>query len=1059
MYQIITAAGEDSNVQKHPFRSIFSAYDTVLAQNGIDPDHDQIYLRFLLRLGGARTAGKTLYESFESLLADLGIQIEINTEENEVQDVTRSFNAAFENSSNRQTRSEAGSDAGVRSRRASFHSMADGGAEGGRLNGLRSSSRASVAGKQHDRIREPRERPSTRATFRPSERLEQRPRQSAVQPARGRLTAKEFAGNLQHYQRRHASTSNTRTSNQYGRPTLDHNTRAHSGYRPRPYAQQGPPSILSDSRDNFDDNRQNLKAADREDRLTGYHEEAYRADSRELFYQPTETQLLRDAEAFQHFRLRSVLTNVLDRWQARTLDHQDSQDRLNYIARTHDAGILLRQSFDIWRGHVQSRMQIAATERYYYQQEQRADRARDLYLMTKAFTHWYQVVRERIKLAAEARKQILRVKYFNAWLELTVVNQRQVQRHRQHKYLSHWKQRYLTAVGSSCTASLTRNQSLLKAGYWNWFWSFCERRAPQWHDTRLRGSVFEHWYISSRQRIYHTHSVNVQRDELVKKKRFSDWLQRTRFVLSQVKKADSFNRQRTTDRSILTCRRAIRYAPVSRQVANMVDWRIAGCTFAILVKRIRIERRAQKVDQLRVMRKAWTAWNDCLRWQTLENQIDDRVLVQALYRWVLGERCALQQRLRQQRHMRGYFHRLLQHSRDQATRQEGIVRGFEKARRARFAKTILLQWHDSASAHRRDEQVAFEFEAPRIGHGAITAWTARVDHVRKLDSWAADASYYFRTVRFLKQWRAASAESKRRKVHEAYVQVRRRNKMKLATGCLEIWRNRAHTIMDMQDQAQSRRQQQLVQYATGLFDAWRDKYYFLADQQDQTNADFAQRFAHNQLDKWIARHRGQEKLEELAAVNAELRIANIAFGWLHKLHLRMIELKGRESNAENFRRLYTKRRFHNLLRQWHGKVAKRQDQPLPPPHFSSRARRVGKRPEGEGQDDAANRAEEWTAFDEGFDLGDWIPAVEAQASSTPLPVYLSTPSKRAARARGLVRMSTTPAGTPFATRLRSQLNRQPQSARRGEPARSVAGFNASTFGSIPETLPRTPGGS
>ncbi|KAL8873409.1 MAG: hypothetical protein Q9174_001119 [Haloplaca sp. 1 TL-2023] len=1053
---IITAAGEDSNVHRHPFRSIFSAYDTVLAQNGIDPDHDQIYLRFLLRLGGARTTGKTLYESFESLLAELGIQIEINTEENEIQDVTRSFSAAVENSINRHTRSEAESDSGVRSRRASFHSMADGEAEGGRHNGLRSSSRASVAARQRGKTRDSRERPSTRATLRPSERLEQPPRHSAVQPARGRLTAKEFAGNLQHYQRRHASASNTRTSAQYGRQILEHDARAHSGYQPNPYNEQGPPSISPDSREIFNDNRQDIEVEGHENRFTGHHEEAYRTDPRELFYQPTDTQLLRDAEAFQHIRLRAVLIKVLNSWHARTWNHRDAQDRMNYVARTHDAGILLRQSFDIWRGNAQSKVQNAANERYYHQQEERAYRARDLYLMTKAFTHWYQVVRERIKFAVEARKQILRVKYFSAWLELTVGNQYQVQRHRQRKFLLHWKQRSLNAVGSSSKASLTRDHSLLKAGYWKWFWSFCERRAPQWHDTRLRGSAFSHWYISSRQRIYHTYNVHVQRDERVKKKCFSDWLQKTRVVRSQAKKADSFNRQRTTERSILTCRRAIRYAPVSRQVSNMADWRIAGCTFAILVKRIRTEKQAQKVDQLRVMRKAWTTWNDCLRWQTLENQIDDRVLVQALYRWVLAERCALQQRLRQQRHVRGCFHRLVQRGREQASKQGGIVREFEKARQARLVKTIFGRWHDSADARHQDGQIAFEFEAPRIGHGAITAWTARVTHVKKLESWATDASYYFCTVRFLKQWRAASAESKRRKVHEAYVQVRRQNKMKLAAGCLETWRNRTNTVVDMHNHAQSHGQQQLVQYATRLFDHWRNRYYFLTDRQDQTTTDLAQRLVHDQLDKWITRRREQGRLEELASVNAELRIANIALGWLHKLHLRMIELKGRESNAESFRRLYTKRRFHNLLRHWHGKVAKRQDQPLPPPAFSSRARRVGKRPEGEGQDDVANGAAERTDFDEDFDLGEWIPAMEAQASSTPLPGYLSTPSKRAARARGLVRMSTTPIGTPFAARLRSQLSRQPQSVRRGDFARSVARFNDSTFGTVPETLPRTP---
>ncbi|KAL8736927.1 MAG: hypothetical protein Q9181_002192 [Wetmoreana brouardii] len=1061
LYQIITAAEQDSDLQAHPFRSIFAAYDAVLAQHGLDPDHDQIYLRFLLRLGGNRQSGKALYENFESLLAELGIQIEINTEENEIQDVTRSINATIENSPDLQTRSEAGSHSGIRSRRASFHSMAEAETDGSKPTRIRSSSRASITGFHRNQLGTYKDRPSTRATVRPTERSDRRslPWQPAAEPTRGRLTAREFASNLQHYQRRHASASDTQKHVQTDRRTTRRRTRTQSAQRSLIQPEANLPSVNSDSQGIWEEEEHERDGVELHNRLSGNYEQAYRADHRELFYQLNETQLLRDVDTFQHFRMRAVLRKAISRWRVVTLDSRKVHDLMDHRARNYDLGILLRQSFDLWRGKLQLNLQAAVTERYYLQLEQRAHKARDLYLVTKAFTHWQQVAFDRVNYVKEARHQSLRVKYFNAWLEYTVVNQQKVRRQGQRRPYSLWHQRYSTSMQQSGKASLTRTRNLLKAAYWKWFWSFCERRAPQWHDGRLRSSVFSHWVLSSQRSSYREYEVTVRRDHVVKKACFTKWLQQARFTQSKSKEADIFRRQKIAARWLLEWRKAIRYAPLVRQVTNMADWRIAGSRFASLVNIVRTEQQANKVNELRVMRNAWTAWNDRLRWQTLEDQIDDRVLVQALYRWVLAERCILQQRLREQRLMHTCLRKFIDGYRARETTRRAICDDLAKKRQVRILRSIVHGWRHRVNVCLRDAQVAFDFEAPRIAQGAISAWTARRNHLCKLEKWAVDASYYFRTVRFIRLWRAAAAEAKRRKIRDAYAQVRRQNKMKLARSCLQIWGDRTQRITDMGEHSRSYDQSRLLGIGTSLFDYWRNRHSFLVDRQNQTTTEFDQRFAHNQLDKWIERHRSHAQKDELARVNAELRISNIAFGWLHKLHLRVIELKGRENNAESLRRWYEKRHFHNLLRQWHEKVAKRRDQPLPPPVFSSRVRRLGLRSEAEGQEEAAGRAEEWTAFDEGFDLGDWIPALDAQASSTtPLPGYLSTPSKRAARARGLVRMSTTPAGTPFAARLRSQLGKEPRSVRRADLGRSNAGFSGSAFGPIPETSPRTPGG-
>ncbi|KAL8940426.1 MAG: hypothetical protein Q9216_002831 [Gyalolechia sp. 2 TL-2023] len=1061
LYEIITCAEKDSSVHAHPFRSIFTAYDNVLARHGLDPDHDQIYLRFLLRLGEKRQIGETLYQSFELLLAELGIQIEINPEENEIQDVTRSLNAAIDNSPQPHTRSETGSDTGLRSRRASFHSLTHRRDEVVETARVRSSPRASVTDNQRDQIMLPRHRPSTRASTRPSERTGQRSlsAQYAPHPARGRLSASEFADNLQHYQRRNASASSTRTTAQRDHSVFNRNPGARSAQRPLIQPEVSPPSPGFGSGESVSEEEQSEVEFDRQKRRTERPKQLYHVDRRELYYRPTETQLVRDAETFQHFRIRALMRVSIGRWRRIALQSKQEHDQMAQIALSHDFGILLRQSFDQWRSNLQQRVETAIAEQYFFQLEQRAERARDLYLLMKAYTHWQQLARDRVEHALEARRQVLRVKYFHAWFDFTIQNNEKVRRQGLRKLCSLWIQRHHVLVGNDQKALFTRTRNLIKGGYWKWFWTFYERRAPQWKERRLQSCVLSNWALASRRRTCDDYRVTVQMHASVKRKWFSKWIQQARSFLCNSKEADRFRQQRITAQCMLECRRMVRYAPLVRQISNLTDWRIAGSTFGIFVNKSRSEQLANKVSHRRIMRNAWTIWNDNLRWQTLESQIDDRVLVQALYRWVIAGRSLLLQRLCEQRLKRMALRRLTSHYQTRATSQQTAISRFERERQTRASKLAIDRWRDLLNDHRQDARIAFEFEAPRIAQQAMSAVTARIKHIHQLHKWALDAEYYFCVVKFLKKWRAVTAATKRRKLHEAYAHVRRRSKMKLATSALQIWHSRFQAIAQAQAQAHSYGQIQLLHHGTRLFDHWRSQYNFFIDRQDQTTMEFDQRFAHNHFDMWTSKFRTQVRRHALASANAELRVSNIAFGWLHKLHLRIIELKGRESNAESLRRWYEKRHTHNLLRLWHERTAKRRDRPLQPPVFSSaRARRRQDAITGEASDGAfaaANRAEEWTAFDEGFDVGDWIPGIDnVEASSTPMPGYLSTPSKRAARARGMARASTTPAGTPFAARLRSQ------AGRRGEFGRSGAGvgFAGSAFGAILESEPRTPGG-
>ncbi|KAL8999433.1 MAG: hypothetical protein Q9169_001747 [Polycauliona sp. 2 TL-2023] len=1046
LYDIITAAAQDSNVDTQPFRAIFTSYDTVLAQHGLRPDHDQIYLRFLLRLGESRHPGETLYDSFEALLAALGIQLEIDPEQNEIQDVTRSHDATARNSPEPQALSHFGSDSATFSTHALFQPSVNRRSEAGTFTMLRSSSRASVSDFRDTQVAGATIRPSTRASIRPSERFERRrvPRPAATEQARGRLTAREFASNLQHVQRRHASASATRTGMRPARDHMQRNPRARSNQPTRKDSAEGLLLSSADYQDFTQDLEQPENEHGRQASSPKRHSKAYQVDDRELFYQPTEAQLLRDADDFLHFRTRALARSAIKRWQSIAQDMRERHERMSNAALDHDLGILLRQSFDQWRAVSQSRKQAAAADRYFMQLEQRAHKARDLYLLTKAFTHWQQISSDQIKHTLQARHHILRVKYFNAWLELTVVNHRKVQLHGEGKFYNVWHRRYLDMARMCDCASSARSRNLTRTAYWKWFWAFCERRAPQWKERRLRSTLLSRWSSSVQRVLCRDYEVGVRKDESIKKAWFLKWLQQARSILSHTTEADKLCHRKIATRSMLACRRSIRFAPLVRQVSNMADWRIAGSTFALLVDRLRTEQQAKKVSQLRVLKKSWTAWNDRLRWQTLEARIDDRVCVRALYKWVLAERCVLLQRLGEQRSMRMSLQRLVDRSRARVMKQRAICNEFERNRQVCTSRSIINRWHRIVEGFRHDAHMALEFEAPRIAQETMLAWSEKTKHIRKIDEWAVDASYYFRTLRFLKRWRVATAEAKRRRYRDAYALIRRRNKMTLASSCLQTWRDRTQANIQMQEQAREHDQQQLLRYGTSLLDHWKNWHEFLMHREDETSIQSDQRFAYDQLDRWIARHRSQAQLREVASVHAGLRVSTIASHWLHKLQLRVIEFKGRESNVELFRRRSRKRHLRTFLRRWGDKFGI--------------ARNQQRRQEVEGQDQGARRAGEWNDMDEGFDPGDWIPGSNAKTSSTLFAAHLSTPSKRAARAKEVLRTSTTPAGTPSAARLLSQLGRTPRSVRRRELGRSNAGFSGSTFGPIQEG-PRTPEGS
>ena len=1001
-------------------------------------------------------AGDTLYQRFETLLEDLGIRLEFDTDDEAQQNVTTDTpnGEHVDDRTNEVLPAQEKSPRG-RQRRASFNSTYDAGEETTQRSKLRDTSRSSLSRLDIHGPSTPEARPPTRATTRAPERALPQTQQAgpaAPQARRGRLTAKEFANNLKHYQRRRRSTSSQSNVQIWRRAGSADN---HGNHR-RPRALDAVNIVSQPAGESPEETTLSVPQTD---------SSPNGAAPPEVFYRPSEVQMLRTAETFDYCRIQNTIRKALRRWSTVAGRVHADRRRMQAMAVRIDVEALLRQAFDHWRSKLREKKRVAETERFFANLERRASKARNLYLLTKAFTHWAQCASEEVLRTSVARRHILRTKYFNAWREITAVNELKVRRQGLKKFFIIWRRHFGTSLADSTKAVTVYRENLVQSLYWRWFWRFCERRAPQWRAGRMKRKYLGDWIGAVRKCREREGLVEDRRREMIQRNVLQGWLERTRIILSCDREAGVLLQRRLIGKLLPEWQHRLRLAPVARHVAIMVDWRIARSAFSACLARFRAVGQAAQVDRSRVLRNAWTDWNDHLRWQTLAHRIDDRVVLQALYKWVLAERSILFSRLLTRRSQTRVLSKFLGRwttLKPRLDAQEGIVRNSGDKR---LLQLVCGHWRHQLALLREKEQLAFEFHAPKVAQDVLRVWSARTEHVQQLQRLAKDANFYLLAKKSVKRWQDATSESKRRKRRDAYVQIRRRTKMNLARGVILPWRERANHLTEMHRQAHDVQQSHLLVIGTGIFDHWRSRLDNVLNIKDHADLHYKASSLRKYLYLWRGLYQQRNVQQEQAQTYyVEMHVSTVAASMLRKLSLRMLQVQRQQETARLLEERNDKRHFRNMFRHWQDIVSQRRFPRHQEPWQSARARRTYRAEDAyaaplSGIQEARGKS------GHGFDPDDWIPPPEVRQNTMPLPGYLSTPSKRAARAKDRVRMSmtpqtpATPRGMSFERRLRSQAGTDPHPAVRMNQLGRAGASRLSHFEDIREASASPYGGN
>ncbi|KAN0079436.1 Sfi1 spindle body domain containing protein [Elaphomyces granulatus] len=977
LYQIIVRAEQNPDVERLPFRALFAAYDGVLAEHGIDADQNQVCMRFLFKLGNKSLRGESLFEKFENLLQQMGIVLEFdNSGQNnsnvyfgKLQDDTIHEHVDMPQREATTPR--------VRKRRASFNSMYDIGDEATERSAVRPSSRSSLSRLDVEKT-----------SF---------------------MGAEELPNHVTPNRERNSFPDRTQLLAQF----LELGQRLVGGLDPskkEARKQDKGSSVNGDFvpvANHVVDNGH--KPADDQD-LAG---------SIEL--SPSLSDMLRDASAFNMGRRKTTARRILIQWLEKSIRVQQKNKDTEAVAINRDRSILLRQALDVWHGAYQAKSRATRTERFFKHLERRADRARNLYLLTKAFTHWAQLTSDEVSKTSAARQHILRIKYFNAWREITAVNELKAQRFAVKRPFSAWKMKLSRNRNDVSSALDLYNLTLERKFFYNWFWESSYRRATRWYEQCLKRRSLICWLRALRTQREREQDIDNDKTRTSLQLMFQTWYQKTRTVFSLQEQADLFFQKKILKRSLDGLRIETRLSSTARQVSSAVDKRISQEAINRWLLRARMMMQADEMDRMKIMGQAFAEWNDRLRCRALHLRMEERLKVEALYKWVLAKRSGLMQRVREKCIVHEAFTMFVSNARGVFSQLSQREEECRRLRNRELLRSKLACLRRQLGLQFQREKIASEFYSLRIEHESLGVWISKQQHITKLEGRSQHARFYFLATKSIKQWHAASLDSSKRRRLEAYANVRRLTKVNLASNVLTTWRSSTQHITTMEQQAIQVSRDEALRTASGSLSRWHLKTTERQKERQDSDIFYHRQLAYRELVQWFGASNKVRTLENQASKLYSLHVSSLAMAQLRKISLRVFLVRSTVETADAMNERTLRKHFRNIFRHWLEKARTiRAYRGAPGPTVTTINGPIF-------EDDESNADErEGPERDPTLNLDDLgpIPNLQQATPVPPMPGYLLSPSKRAARARALAQLSTTPTTplyTPFASRLRAAI--------------------------------------
>ena len=370
---------------------------------------------------------------------------------------------------------------------------------------------------------------------------------------------------------------------------------------------------------------------------------------------------------FQH-NLSSFSKRQLRHWREKARQLRQDNIYLESLASSHDKKALLQSALDSWRLLSLQRHQVAETKRFFAHIERRAARARDLYLMHVAFTHWSTYADEQVQRTALARRHIVRTRIFNAWRDITAVNELKVRRQVLKKFFSLWKHCCFVAAKDVNYVLQKYEGNLVERIFKRWVQRLRIVKATAWWVEGTKRRTLFQWIVASHH-SWEAHGTAEEKRKLqLTWRTWRIWRTKSDAQAEQHREAEQYRQDHIRLVALKKWRHETQMVPAKTTVQTDVSRRLLREVFETWLHRTRQEKTAEAVDRLKILQEALTNWQYKSRTRLVRSRIDKNSKTTAIYRWIVARRCSERRQKVGVEVLVGCFHASIRRNTDPCTR-------------------------------------------------------------------------------------------------------------------------------------------------------------------------------------------------------------------------------------------------------------------------------------------------------------------------------------------------------------------------------------------------------
>ncbi|WPH00026.1 Hypothetical protein R9X50_00284900 [Acrodontium crateriforme] len=714
-----------------------------------------------------------------------------------------------------------------------------------------------------------------------------------------------------------------------------------------------------------------------------------------LLFEPSQTQLEQNAEAFLYTSSFRAARKCLQTWRYSALAIQEDREENYKVAVSRDRKTLLKQAFDEWRAAYENLRQERRIKLHWEHEEERAEVAYLKQLARNVLTHWAASCHDQRVATGCAKRYMLKFRYFKRWQAIAVENAAKARAVVMKKFVTIWREKTARRQLQYEQAEAHLEEKCLSKYYKTWFWTFCSRRVEGWHEKNMMRHAFNRWTYAQ----IGLQQKNKDAEDQYRGHSLRQCLGLLQRKSGQLKEAAGLANAHY-DRALMvkvthTLAAETTLAPYARTMTLQVNLNLERKAFQIWQRQLSLNQQAAEIQRKRILQSAWTNWNDRLRCRALAQKIDERILVENLYRWVLQERLNSFQRNGNDRLLSNVLRTWVVRVADKNRTVEDAEMAFYNSQRRRRLASAMGRLYAALRRRENDEKVAVEFANAKLLPTLLSTWSEQASHCITLNKWASDARFYTLCTSSIATWKVKTTEHQQQRRRDAYTHVRARVKIRLARTCFGRWRGRCEELNNRHAEAERRAQARVMRLGGAAWYTWRINYAKKVEMDESATMHDYQKLISSSFTALSARQSEIKILHEQAkAFKHESDLALLAAA-LKRIQWQQFTATRRVESADALWARNRDTHIRQMLRYWSSKVAS---------HRAPRIHLEQDEPESPSLR-PASRAASRSAREP--------PSGSSEDSEGMVPAYLRTPSRsrRAGRFRTVI---PTPAPvTPF----------------------------------------------